>query len=425
MKKTLFFLFASIIIAPLFSQVWGQTNVFPDSGDVGIGTTQPGALLDVRQENNIQTEGQVRIEQKSPSSGNESRLYLKADTRLFSEGGASIQAQHNSGNSNLVLNPNGGRTGVGPAVNGLEGTFHVMENDNDMDTMVLDVLTHEENPNLVFSKLSRQAANIRLIGIHRPEELQFQISRDWGNINMRTTLAMLKGGNIQVGQDNGTAGFSDGEFKPSARGILYGDAGAVFDNNNSGLNISGRGKLRFWVNERTSNAREAMTIHENGDISSRFNLLINKTTAKTIEITGGSDLAEPFDVINEGSIIPGLVVAIDAENPGQLKLADKAYDHTVAGIISGAGGVHPGMIMSKKDSNLDGAFPVALTGRVYCWVDATKHPVVPGDLLTTSDLKGFAMKAVDYEKAKGAIIGKAMSKLDEEKGLVLVLVSLQ
>jgi hypothetical protein len=108
-----------------------------------------------------------------------------------------------------------------------------------------------------------------------------------------------------------------------------------------------------------------------------------------------------------------------------LKLSDKAYDRCVAGIISGAGGINPGMIMGQSGSLADGEFPVALTGRVYCWADASSGPIRPGDLLTSSDLPGHAMKVVDYTRAQGAVIGKAMSALDEGQGLVLVLVSLQ
>jgi hypothetical protein len=35
------------------------------------------------------------------------------------------------------------------------------------------------------------------------------------------------------------------------------------------------------------------------------------------------------------------------------------------------------------------------------------------------------MKVTDYGKAPGAIIGKAMTRLESDKGLVLVLVNLQ
>jgi len=68
---------------------------------------------------------------------------------------------------------------------------------------------------------------------------------------------------------------------------------------------------------------------------------------------------------------------------------------------------------------------VALTGRVYVWADASAGPIRPGDLLTTSDTAGLVMKVTDYERAQGAIIGKAMSSLDEGQGLILVLVGLQ
>jgi len=50
---------------------------------------------------------------------------------------------------------------------------------------------------------------------------------------------------------------------------------------------------------------------------------------------------------------------------------------------------------------------------------------VPGDLLTTSDTPGHAMRATDRTRAYGATIGKAMSSLKDGRGLVLVLVSLQ
>ena len=69
---------------------------------------------------------------------------------------------------------------------------------------------------------------------------------------------------------------------------------------------------------------------------------------------------------------------------------------------------------------------VALAGRVYCNVDAAKAEIEPGDLLTTSATPGYAMKAVDYRRAQGAILGKAMEPLARgKKGQILVLVTLQ
>ncbi|MBE9508275.1 MAG: hypothetical protein IMY86_09525 [Chloroflexi bacterium] len=151
-------------------------------------------------------------------------------------------------------------------------------------------------------------------------------------------------------------------------------------------------------------------------------------TARTqvLEITGGSDLSEQFDVTAaEGEVTPGLVVCIDANHPGRLLVCTKAYDRTVAGVVSGAGGIEPGMVMGQRGSPADGAYPVALTGRVYVWADASEGSIRPGDLLTTSDTPGHVIKVSDYAQAQGAIIGKAMSSLDQGQGLILVLVSLQ
>lgn len=147
---------------------------------------------------------------------------------------------------------------------------------------------------------------------------------------------------------------------------------------------------------------------------------------QVLEITGGSDLSEKFN-INAGDLAPepGMLVSIDPLNAGELVISTTAYDRTAAGVISGAGGVNPGLLMGQKGSIADGDHPVALTGRVYCYVDACYGPIQPGDLITTSDTPGHGMKVTDHGQAQGAVIGKAMTALEEGRGLVLVLVSLQ
>ena len=145
----------------------------------------------------------------------------------------------------------------------------------------------------------------------------------------------------------------------------------------------------------------------------------------SITIKGGSDLAEPFEVSSPSHDIPeGSVVVIDEENPGHLKVSSRAYDTRVAGVLSGANGIHPGIQMEQQEL-LEGGKNVALTGRVYALADAASGAIKPGDLLTTSDTLGHAMKVSDHARASGAILGKAMSGLNEGKGLVLVLVTLQ
>lgn len=142
-----------------------------------------------------------------------------------------------------------------------------------------------------------------------------------------------------------------------------------------------------------------------------------------LELLGGADLAEPF-AMSGGEVPVGALVVIDSDNPGKLKLSHRAYDTRVAGVVSGAGGVKPGLTLSQKSIFEDGQ-NVAINGRVYCLADASYGSIKPGDLLTTSNTPGHAMRASDRNRAYGAVIGKAMSELNQETGLVLVLVNLQ
>jgi len=143
-----------------------------------------------------------------------------------------------------------------------------------------------------------------------------------------------------------------------------------------------------------------------------------------ITIRGGADIVEGFDSICGTAFEPGTVLVIDPENPGKLMCSQDAYDFKVAGVVSGANGVKPGIKLGQ-DGVMDGEIPVAMTGRVYVKCSAENGAIIPGDRLTTSTIRGHAMKATDANLSDGAVIGKAMSSLDESTGMVLVLVNLQ
>ena len=136
----------------------------------------------------------------------------------------------------------------------------------------------------------------------------------------------------------------------------------------------------------------------------------------------GADCAEDFNISDPEDIEPGTVMVIDQN--GRLSENNKAYDKKVAGVISGAGECKPGIILGKGDSDAT-RMPVALSGTVYCKVDARYAPIEAGDLLVTSSTPGHAMKAEDPFKAFGAVIGKALQPLGSGQGLIPILVSLQ
>ena len=151
----------------------------------------------------------------------------------------------------------------------------------------------------------------------------------------------------------------------------------------------------------------------------------NNCSVATLTIRGGADLAEPFSMsAAQLEMQPGSVVVIDDQHPGQLKLSDQPYDTRVAGVVSGANGIHPGIQMQQQGL-LGGGRNVALSGRVYVRADASYGTIRPGDFLTTSATPGYAMKVTDHVRAQGAILGKAMTGLSDGTGMVLVLVTLQ
>lgn len=191
-------------------------------------------------------------------------------------------------------------------------------------------------------------------------------------------------------------------------------------------------QLLVGASSSPPSAGNGITINELGNVGIGTNspsrkLHIDGTTRTgVLEITGGSDLSEGFVISGSGrDVAPGTVVCIDPDRPGALTVSNRAYARTVAGIVSGAGGVRPGMIMGQKGTGADGPQPVALSGRVWTRATDSNGAIAPGDLLTTSDRPGRAMKATDMAAAQGAILGKAMTALTEGTGLVLVLVTLQ
>ncbi len=184
--------------------------------------------------------------------------------------------------------------------------------------------------------------------------------------------------------------------------------------------------LAFYVGAGSS-PDPRMLITQDGEviIPGDLKVPVGEVSSKVLRIVGGGrDISEHFPVDNKTVIPKGAVVVIDPMNQGQLKMSTSSYDRKVAGIVSGAENLKPGLTLGPTIES-GGGLNVALTGRVYTMVTAANGPIECGDLLTTSNIPGYAMKVTDYTKAQGAVIGKAMTSLNEGQGTVLVLVSLQ
>jgi hypothetical protein len=188
---------------------------------------------------------------------------------------------------------------------------------------------------------------------------------------------------------------------------VWGQSGAAFKSGVVGLtyNVQGYGG---WF----QNNAGGVALYANG-----------LAQVKTLQILG-ADLAESFPVGHE-RIEPGTVVAIAPEGDGELQVCDEAYCRRVAGIVSGAHGLAAGVVLKGAAFNESDHAAIAMSGRVWVKCDATHSPIHVGDLLTTSDHAGEAMRADDPARAYGSVLGKAMTNLETGTGMVLVLVNLQ
>ncbi len=249
-----------------------------------------------------------------------------------------------------------------------------------------------------------------------------------GNVGIGTTTPDAK---LEIDGDNNPSGLkvswgSDygnlyGEFKHAGSGglIINANAGGGW----ADMSFQTDGTTRMFI-ERAGNVGIGTVGNPPERLTVRGNILVQSvaTGASVAEIGEGLDYAEGFNVTEDTDIEAGTVLVIDSDNPGKLTVSRSAYDSKVAGIVAGAKGLGSGVRLGIGQFDYD----VALAGRVHCNVDATEQAIQAGDLLTTSATPGYAMKATDYDRARGAILGKAMQKLEQgKKGQILVLVTLQ
>lgn len=165
---------------------------------------------------------------------------------------------------------------------------------------------------------------------------------------------------------------------------------------------------RKLVIRNESHGTDVMLIDPGGDVSFTGDVtLIGADCAELFSVDG--DDAEPGDVM----VLCGRERVSPCTEP---------YDRRVAGVISGAASRRTGLILGGGGDGLSRL--VALSGTVFCKVDATVEPVAAGDLLTTSARPGHAMRASDERRAFGAVLGKATVDLAGGAALIPILVAL-
>jgi hypothetical protein len=227
----------------------------------------------------------------------------------------------------------------------------------------------------------------------------------------------------------------DGAILSSGGNSTVGNAAIGFKDRDSGTDsvtwfwYSSQNDARLWISDGT---KDKLVVTKEGDVG--IGLDYNTKPVEKLHVKGNGyitgelkvdgniaakyqDLAEY--VRTSEILTTGTVVMIDADKIDQVVPSDEAYNTLVAGVVS----PQPGIVLGVGGA--DKAM-IAHTGRVKVKVDTSYGEIKTGDLLVTSPVKGFAMKA-DTDKLKpGMLLGKALEPLkDGQQGEVLTLITLQ
>jgi hypothetical protein len=245
-------------------------------------------------------------------------------------------------------------------------------------------------------------------------------------------MSITNGGTVAIGTTNPP-------IVPNSR--LYVEAGnagvAVLGNSSSGgSGVVGISNSWYAVYGASTSSTGVVAVSQSGNLVEGFSGTINGDTRKfhidnSGTYTAGSDFAEALPASgNRAGYEPGDVLVISTKAPGKVEKASQPYDPRVAGIYS----TRPGMLGADKNgtSRVDqDDVPVAIVGIVPTKVSAMNGPVRVGDLLTTSSVPGYAMKAVPILVRgvkiyrTGTILGKALEPLKQGQGVIKVLVTLR
>lgn len=249
--------------------------------------------------------------------------------------------------------------------------------------------------------------------------------------------------------------FIGGTYGVYGEGTSYG--GYFNDNNSSGYANVGYGDYGIWAGGNTAGGRftdidsgeltylayggygivaygtnaGGLFYDDSSGISSRVayetygfyttgNAYIGGVCSGGASGTCNEDIAEYIDA--NYNVNPGDVVEIDDD--GHAIKANQAYSTRVIGVIS----TNPAIIFpggnegDDKDANRQ---PLALSGIVPVKVSTENGPIHAGDLLTSSDTPGHAMRCSDAIMCTGATIGKALESFDGDTGIIKMIVTLQ
>jgi hypothetical protein len=226
----------------------------------------------------------------------------------------------------------------------------------------------------------------------------------------------------------GTGALIDSYSGTGAKIESYNGIGLIVRSDTSGdiLQVSDYGSnILFRVNGQ-GNVHADGGYHCGNDIDDRAGDLDELEIEPCLYDESPADFAEMLPTTQSSHPLePGDVLVIGSD--GQLTLSNQPYQSSVAGVYS----TNPSYLGNGRMAGVDGYAPLAIAGVVPVKVCDENGSIQPGDLLTTSSLAGYAMKASPVSVMgftfypSGVILGKALESLQISNGVILVLVILQ
>ncbi len=389
----------------------GNSRIFDNGTNVGIGTTAPAVALDVMGGNNaglrLSGTGTHQVTVTGATSG---RLGQDANGFFFASdtNGKSVRFLTNNGTLNEWMRiTSAGNVGIGTAAP--SAPLAVVGNTSTSTSAVISSIQNGSAPGngaiAVLGEATATTGNTTgVLGItNSPDGIgvnAFALSTTGLSAGV-FSLNNSTGGVAVMASEQATTGYTTGVWSrvDSANGI------AGFFWNTAGGNI--------LVGQGSSGS----AFRVDGTGKGYFN---GGTQ------TGGADFAESVDVLGERAHLePGDVLVVDTTGKRRFTKSGKPYSTRVAGIYSSKPGVLATPHSMDDSRGIEAEVPMAIVGIVPCKVSVENGPIHTGDLLVTSSTPGYAMKGTNRRRMFGAVVGKALEPLEQGRGIVQVLVILQ
>ena len=395
----------------------GNSRIFDNGTNIGIGTAAPAVAVDVVGNNvglRLSGTGTHQVTVTGASSG---RLGEDATGFFFSSdtNGKVIKFLTDNGALNEWMRiTSAGNVGIGTTTPAgkldVNGTGNFIGNTTAFSSAIVSAKQSGSSPP-PFVPSPTTVPPVAVAGIASATS---GVTAGVGGIAFSPNSAGVGGLNFSSVAGTGVYGFS-----AATSGNGFGIQGEV---------ASANGVAGAFLNDGGGNILDGATISSTtGKPVSQFRVdgsgrgFFNGGTQ-----TGGADFAESVAVRGEHSQYePGDVLVIDLAAGRRLMLSQRAYSTRVAGIYSTKPGVLATTHSIDESDALAEEIPLAIVGIVPCKVTAQNGPIAPGDLLVTAPIPGYAMKGTNRIRMLGAVVGKALEPLREGKGVIQVLVTLQ